>query len=237
MAKKKKKKRAEEEEVAVQPTRKAPAPVKSFFSWPVIIAILIVTFACYFPVLSDKKEFTNWDDPVYIVDKESNATPAVQPLITSTSMENVKKIFSTSNPVSLNYHPLTMLSLAYNYKFATKKQYGEPAPKGFFITNLFLHLCNTFLVFAFCYLLSRKRFWVGAISALLFGIHPMHVDSVAWASERKDVLYCFFFLASCISYLSYIKTKRISYFILCFLLFVFSCLSKAMAVPLPLVLL
>ena len=236
MAKKKKKRRVEEGESVEQVTRKAPAAVKTFFSWPVIIAILAITFACYYPVLNDKKEFTNWDDATYIIDKESQATPVVQHQITSTSFDNIKKIFSPSDPVSLNYHPLTMLSLAYNYKFAAKKEYGEPSPKGFFITNLFLHLCNTFLVFVFLYLLSRKRFWVGAISALLFGIHPMHVESVAWASERKDVLYCFFFLASCISYIYYLDSKKIKFIAPCVALFVLSCLSKAMAAPLPFVL-
>ena len=78
---------------------------------------------------------------------------------------------------------------------------------------------------------------MGALGALWFGIHPMHVESVAWVSERKDVLYCFFFLLSCITYIRYLKKNKIIYLVGVFVLFVLSCLSKAMAVPLPFVLL
>jgi protein O-mannosyl-transferase len=167
---------------------------------------------------------------VYVADLSDKAHPKVQPQITKLDAEHLKTMFSPSNPVSLNYHPLTMFSLAVNYSFSKLNTYG------YFFTNILFHLLNTLLVFIFLYRLSGKKFWVGAVSALLFGIHPMHVESVAWASERKDVLYCFFFLASCITYLSYLETKQVKYIVYCFVLFLLSCLSKAMAIPLPLVL-
>jgi len=206
-----------------------------------VVAILIVSFICFSPALSSKKEFTNWDDPTYITE---------QKLITKLDGEHIKMMFSPQHDVSLNYHPLTILSLAINYHFS------QLHPFGYFFTNILIHLLNTLLVFIFLYRLTAfrignsgfgvnlksqtsnfKPFAVGVISALLFGIHPMHVESVAWASERKDVLYCFFFLASCITYLKYFETKQIKYLIGCFILFLLSCLSKAMAVPLPAVLL
>ena len=188
----------------------------------IVIAILIITYICFSPAVSSKKEFTNWDDPGYVTE---------QPLAKSLSKENIKTLFKPETHVMLNYHPLTMISLAMNYSSS------ELNAKPYALTNIIIHIFNTFLVFYFLFLLSRKKFWVAAIGALWFGIHPMHVESVAWIAERKDVLYCFFFLLSCITYIKYLETKKITLIILVFVFFVLSCLSKAMAVPLPLVLL
>lgn len=188
----------------------------------VVFAILLITYICFSPALTDKKEFTNWDDPGYVTE---------QPLVKKLSKENIKTLFKPETQVMLNYHPLTMISLAVNYHFSKLKA------KPYVLTNIFIHLLNTFLVFIFLYLISKKKFWVGTIGSLWFGIHPMHVESIAWVAERKDVLYCFFFLLSCIVYLRYIETKKWIHLVGVFVLFVLSCLSKAMAVPLPLVLL
>ncbi len=188
----------------------------------VIVAVLVITYICFSPALSSKKEFTNWDDPGYVIE---------QPLVKSLSKENIKTLFKPETQVMLNYHPLTMISLAINYS------YSKLNVKAYVLTNIFIHLLNTFLVFVFLFLLSRKKFWVGALAALWFGIHPMHVESVAWVSERKDVLYGFFFLLSCIVYIRYLEKNKFIYLIGVFILFVLSCLSKAMAVPLPFVLL
>ncbi|MGQ0829254.1 MAG: tetratricopeptide repeat protein, partial [Bacteroidota bacterium] len=187
----------------------------------IILLILAVVYICFSPALSSKKEFTNWDDPGYVKD---------QPLVKSLSKENINKLFRPETQVMLNYHPLTMISLAINY------HYSKLNVKPYIRTNLFIHLINTLLVFVFLYLLSKKRFWVGVLAALWFGIHPMHVESVAWVSERKDVLYCFFFLLSCITYIRYLEKGKWIYLAGVFVLFLLSCLSKAMAVPLPLVL-
>jgi len=97
-------------------------------------------------------------------------------------------------------------------------------------------LLNTILVFFFIYLMIG-RIDVSSIVALFFAIHPMHVESVAWISERKDVLYAFFYIGSLISYFYYLKSsKEIKYLILTFILFILSLLSKSAAVTLPLVL-
>ena len=99
-----------------------------------------------------------------------------------------------------------------------------------------LHLLNTWLVFRLAIALGGSRI-AGAITALLFGIHPAHVESVAWIAERKDVLYAAFYLGACISYLRYRATGTKKHYLICLLLFLCSLFSKSAAVTLPLVLL
>ncbi len=131
--------------------------------------------------------------------------------------------------VNNSYHPLTMLSLALNAP-------RPLSPRPFIVTNVVLHTLNTGLVFWLAFLLSRRRPLVAFLTALLFGIHPMHVESVAWVSARKDVLYGFFFLAGLIAYWRYLEERRWPWLLSTFLLFVLSCLSKGMAVVFPLLL-
>src|ERR1700752_4255866 len=88
-----------------------------------IIAILLLTGLCYSGIKNN--QFTNWDDEEYVVEN---------PLVKSTSNNNIKKIFDTETEVSLNYHPLTVYSLALNYK------YSKLSPKAYYITNLIIHL-------------------------------------------------------------------------------------------------
>jgi tetratricopeptide (TPR) repeat protein len=181
-----------------------------------ILIILLLTFIAYLPSL--KNDFTNWDDPNYVYNN-----PTIQKL----NKKNTKILFTT--PHMGNYHPLTMLSLAVDYSF------GKLKPKTYHVTNLVLHLANTALVFIFIFLLLGKV-EVSAICAALFGVHTLHVESVAWVSERKDVLYTLFFLASLIFYIKYIKEDKKEFYFFSILLFILSCLSKGMAVSLALVL-
>lgn len=137
-----------------------------------------------------------------------------------------------------NYHPLTILSYAIEYHFV------QLNPKLYHVTNIIIHLLNTVLVFWFILLLSKKNN-VAFITALLFGIHPMHVESVAWISERKDVLYAFFYLGAMIAYIKSftpdysLNRSKIFNFLFgqtrgaVFFLFFLSLLSKPMAVMLP----
>jgi hypothetical protein len=92
------------------------------------------------------------------------------------------------------------------------------------------------LVFIFIYILSKKRLEVAAITAILFGLAPVHVESVAWISERKDVLYACFFLASLVTYLQYVRKSDWKFYLFSLFFFLCSMLSKAMAASLPLVL-
>jgi protein O-mannosyl-transferase len=190
--------------------------------------ILLATFLVYLPVFSPDKTFTNWDDPGYVTE---------QVLVKDFNSKRIKELFNPATHVMLNYHPLTMLSLALDYKLGYDKKTGKLSIRPFVISNLLFHLINAGLVFAFVLLLLDNKLWAATLAGLWFGIHPMHVESVAWISERKDVLYGFFFFAGLISYLIYLKQNKTKFLIFSFLLFTASCLSKAMATPFPVVLL
>lgn len=137
-----------------------------------LAAILIATVITYLPVFDGAKEFTNWDDPAYVTE---------QPLVRSLDAANIKQMFKTESRVAANYHPLTMLTLAYDY------QRGEGQMWAFMQTTLLLHLINTALVFLFVGLLFRSSLLMPVLCAAFFGLHPMHVESVAWVAERKDM--------------------------------------------------
>ena len=180
-----------------------------------ISAIFIITFIAFSPSLKNK--FVTWDDQAYIAENNS---------IRQLSIENVKKIF-TSAYVS-NYQPLSIFTYALEYHFF------KLDPRFYHATNVLLHLLNCLLVFWIIMLISGRTS-VSLITALLFGLHPLRVESVTWVAERKDVLYAFFFLCSLVSYLYYVKRQSIKYYYCSLLLFLFSILSKAMAVTLPIV--
>jgi len=183
-----------------------------------IILILILTILIYFKVINN--DFVFWDDDTYIHDN---------PYILSLDLNNLKKIFT--EPYFCNYHPFTTLTYAIEYYFFKLN------PHPYHFLNFILHLINTLLVFLLIKGIT-KRNEVSLITALLFAIHPMHVESVAWISERKDVLYAMFFLSSLIFYVKYQnKRENIRYLIIALILFVCSLMSKSAAVTLPLVML
>jgi tetratricopeptide (TPR) repeat protein len=182
--------------------------------WLPALIILLLTFVAFLPMLQNG--FTNWDDPVYVTE---NA------LIKDLSGDGIKEIFST--PVSSLYHPLTILSLAFNYAASELK------PFSYTFTNLILHLFNTFLVFFFIYRLTDKKVIPAIVVSLFFGIHPMHVESVAWISERKDLLYTFFLLGALIAYLKYNAKPGLLPYLTVTLLFLLSLLSKPSAIIFP----
>jgi tetratricopeptide (TPR) repeat protein len=189
-----------------------------------IVLLFIVSMIALSPMV--KNDFIpTWDDGVYVIQNQ---------LIKDISWHGILNIFSYGDEFQKlinNYHPLTTFSLALNY------QVSGLSPGFYHMTNLVLHGFNAVLVFLFVYLLSRRKMWPAIISGLLFAIHPMHVESVAWVSERKDVLYTFFFLAGLIAYLKYREDEKVWKLGIALLLFLCSCLSKAMAVPFPLILL
>lgn len=199
---------------AQKPLKRAEiAGAGSLMPW--LLGIAAVTAVCMLPMLQN--EFTNWDDEFYVINNNLLQGP------------DWKGIFS--EPVVGNYHPLTVLSLAFNYFLSGLD------PFSYLLVNYLLHLINTLLVFRFIYLISNKNIFAAAFTSLVFGIHPMHVESVAWVSERKDVLYTLFFLLSVIRYWKFLETNRQKDRWICFVLFFLSLLSKPAAVILPLVLL
>jgi len=124
-----------------------------------------------------------------------------------------------------------MLSLNIDYKIAGLDKNDEFIAWIYHFTNVFLHVLNTLLVFWLVYLLFSK-IEIAIVASLLFGVNTMHVESVAWISERKDVLYALFFIASLISYTYYVKNNKIKYYVFAFILFILSLLSKGQAVSL-----
>jgi hypothetical protein len=198
----------------------SPAPKKklkekrdySLLPWFFLVAVL--TAVCLWPML--KNDFTNWDDEFYVINN---------PLLRGPQW---KRIFTEQ--VLGNYHPLTILSYAFNFAISGLD------PFSYLLVNYLFHIVNTLLVFYFIWNISGKNKVIAAFVALVFGIHPMHVESVAWVAERKDVLYTFFFLLSLIQYWIFLTKTKKKNLVFCFLFFVLSLLSKPAAIVLPLLL-
>jgi len=189
---------------------------KIIFISTAIFATLLIYFQNIF------HDFTlNWDDGGYIV---------VNDVVHKINAENLKIIFSSFDKG--NYHPLTTLMYAFEYALV-----GNNAML-YHINNIIIHLINIFLVYAFIYRISKKH-EVAFIVSLFFGIHPMHVESVAWISERKDVMYTMFFFLSILAYHRYAYDKKSSkiIYVLSLTYFFLALMSKSAAVVLPVVLL
>jgi tetratricopeptide (TPR) repeat protein len=163
----------------------------------------------------------NWDDAGYILKN---------PYINSLSWQNIKDIFS--NFYFSNYQPLTLIVYAVIFKFVGTKVFL------YHFVQFIFHVLNTFLVYKFISLLQEKK-WISIGVALLFAVHPMHVESVAWISEMKDVLYTFFFLLALITYHFYVNKpdKKTKWYLWTIFLFILSLLSKPSAVIFSVVLL
>lgn len=183
-----------------------------------LIGIIGLTGFIYSPIFQNT--FTYWDDDIYILNNS---------LIKGLSWEHIKAIFST--PIAGNYHPLTIFSLAINYSIHGTETFGYQ------LFSLLLHLGNVLLVFYFVQQLFPKKKAIPLLVALLFAIHPLQVESVAWLAARKDTLYNFLFLISINSYIKYKKgNKPILFYLFSLLCFALSLLAKPAAVVLPLVL-
>ena len=165
-------------------------------------------------------DFVNFDDDRYI--SENSQVKA------GLTVKGVIWAFSSFS--SANWHPLTWLSHMLDCEL-----YGLN-PMGHHWTNLQLHMANTLLLFFIFYHMTRAL-WQSAFVAALFALHPLHVESVAWVAERKDVLSTFFGMLAIWSYLRYIKHPRIINYLLIMLFLSFGLMAKPMLVTLPFVLL
>lgn len=162
--------------------------------------------------------FLNWDDPQYVLNN---------PLIRSLSFNNLKSIFTTKTYDV--YSPLTILSFAFEYRFF------QLNPGVYHFNNLLLHLAVVYCIFILGKQLGLSS-WAAGVSALLFGIHPMHVQTVVWVTERKGVLYSFFYLLSVITYIQFLRHEKISLYLWSLLFGVLSLFAKPMALSLPIIL-
>jgi tetratricopeptide (TPR) repeat protein len=198
-----------------------------WLNYALIGGILLVTFWCYHATLNN--QFTNWDDGLYVYENS---------FIKNLSSENMKMILFKD--ITHNYyHPITMLSLALNW------HYSGANPQPYYVTEIIMHLLNTMLVFflslALFKAMTKRGYgkikgipYLAGLCALWHGIHPMHVESVSWIAERKDVLYLFFYLLGLIAYVKYVMNNKMSQLGLVVLLFFLSLFSKPLAVVFPL---
>lgn len=198
--------------------------------WMFAGVIAIITILFYLPSINNG--FVNWDDVEAITEN-----PHIRFL-------NFKWMFTTFH--TGNWIPLTWFSFALDYAF------GKLDPRVYHFHNLLLHVINTVLVFFLSLKIlklvvstkskddsSRSCLWTAALTALLFALHPIHAESVAWITERKDLLCGMFFFASLLVYLDYISSDKgkTGKWWLCLGFFALALLSKPMAITLPFVLL
>lgn len=177
---------------------------------PVLLALGV-----FFPALFNG--FVNWDDPAYIINNT---------LLRDGSLSGLAKLFTTAQ-LEGNYHPITLLSLALDYRV------GGLNPLVYHATNIVLHALCTFVVFRLFDRVSGSKA-VALIVAVLFAVHPMQVEAVAWATGRKDLLHALFMLVSMVWWLRFRDTSkpRLAY-TLSLVFFVLAVLSKGVAMVLP----
>jgi len=190
----------------------------------VLLAILLAALAglVFLPALNG--QLLSWDDYEFI-----HTNPRLHYL----SLDSVVDFFRLQPRYGASvfalYVPLTLLSVAAEYHF-----FGD-VPGVYHATNILLHACNTALVFVLAALLT-KRTRLAFLTALCFAVHPFHVESVAWVTERKDVLCSFFYLFALVFYVRWMIQRRFIWYAAAVAAAVGATLSKPLAVSLPLVL-
>jgi tetratricopeptide (TPR) repeat protein len=192
---------------------------------PVLICLaLVILMVITFWSLKDCG-FINFDDPAYVYE---NAY--VQ---SGLNWNSVGQAFSFSSELvekNSNWHPLTWLSLMLDYQI-----FGLN-PHGYHLINLLFHVMNTLLLFLI-FRRMTKKLWPSAFVAALFAIHPLHIESVAWIAERKDVLSTFFWMLTMGAYSYYVVHPGFRRYFFVLLFFVLGLMAKPMLVTLPFVLL
>ena len=184
----------------------------------VMLLLTIFILSAYWPV--QKYEFINYDDTVYVTSNYS-----IQNGITFESVKNTFIHFNTGH-----WHPLTMISHMLDWQL-----FGNRAG-GHHWTNVIIHIINAILLFVLFNKLTGSV-WRSTFVAALFAVHPLNVESVAWVSERKNVLSTFFLLVTMLFYVRYVNKPDWKRYLPVFLCFVLGLMSKPMLVTLPFVLL
>ncbi|MFC1856369.1 hypothetical protein ACFL2A_07530, partial [Thermodesulfobacteriota bacterium] len=184
-----------------------------------VLAVALVIMNLFLYSSTAEHEFVNFDDNKYVYEN---------PYITEVNAKNVKSIFSKT--FVGNYQPISVMS------YAVDRSISGLNPKGFHITNVMFHTLNSILVLILLYLITGNAL-VSFIIALIFSVHPLQVESVAWVSERKGLICAFFYFLSFISYIIYTRNDKKGLYPLSILLFILALLSKPMAISFPIILL
>jgi tetratricopeptide (TPR) repeat protein len=186
--------------------------------WYVLLALIAVTWAVYGQTL--RHDFVNFDDDLYVYDN---------PLITrGLSVDGISRAFTQGH--ARNWHPLTTIT-----HMVDCQVYGLRAG-GHHLTNVLLHTIGAVLLFVALQQMTGAV-WRSAFVAVLFAIHPLHVESVAWVAERKDVLSAVFFMLTLLAFVHYTRAPSIWRYLVVASLFAFALMSKPMVVTLPFLLL
>ena len=184
----------------------------------VCLILVLATFAVYWHVTGH--DFVLFDDKLYVYENSH--------IQNGLTVDSIIWAFTTTQ-AGLKI-PLTWLSLMLDFEL-----YGLNAG-GYHLTNLLLHLANVLLLF-FILKLMTGALWRSAFVAALFALHPLHVESVAWVTERKDVLSTMFWLLTMWAYLGYVERPRMRRYFLIIVSLTLGLLAKPMLVTLPFVLL
>lgn len=179
--------------------------------WPGLLIIVLLTFLVYLPALNG--EFI-WDDDLHITKKK-----------VVTGEESFKRIWTTSDAV---YYPLTLTTFWIEWRL-----WGGQ-PMGFHIVNVSLHAINAILLCFLFHQLGIKWAWLGGA---IFALHPVHVESVAWITELKNVQSGFFYLLTLLFYLRFLDNRRKQWYSATLIMFLAALLSKPSTVMLPVILL
>jgi len=184
----------------------------------IVFCLVAATTLSYHP-LSDSLFFA-WDDAEYVYDNRH--------IRSGFSLESVAWAFKDTS--TGNWHPLTWLSL-----MADHTLYGLN-PRGYHATNLFFHIASAVLLFSVLLRLTARR-WESAAAAALLALHPIHVESVAWIAERKDVLSIFLGMLTISAYIGYARNRSLRSFLPVVFVYGLGLMAKATLVTLPFVLL
>jgi protein O-mannosyl-transferase len=182
------------------------------------LILLVITFAIFYRTTAN--DFICFDDPTYVTDNTH-----VQEGLTLHGIA-----WSLTSIEVSNWHPLTLMSHMLDWQLYKDNPYGHH------LSNVILHVINTSLLFLLLYMMTRGA-WRSLFVASMFALHPLHVESVAWIAERKDVLSTLLMLLTMICYAVYTKERKAVWYILAILSFVLGLMSKPMLVTLPLLLL
>jgi hypothetical protein len=185
----------------------------------VVLPLLILTTLVVYGQVAHH-EFVGLDDGAYVFENDR--------VLTGLNLESLRWAFTTTR--ASNWHPLTWLSHMLDVQL-----FGRD-PRGHHLVNLLFHVVNIALLFLVLQRMT-KAIWPSASVAALFALHPLHVESVACAAERKDVLSTFFLLATMCLYARYVASPAPSRYLQTLLAFALGLMAKPMLVTLPFVLL
>jgi hypothetical protein len=184
----------------------------------VCMLLVVMTLAVYMQV--GNHQFVNYDDKDYVTENSYIAD--------GVSTDNILWAFTSVN--AGNWHPVTWISHMADVQF-----YGMN-PRGHHLTNVLIHTASSLLLLLLLFRLSGSL-WQSSFVAALFALHPLHVESVAWVAERKDVLSAFFGFLTIFIYSGYVAKRTAALYILALLSFVLGLMSKPMLVTIPIILL